>query len=122
MTTLVRSSHIAVNQNYAHLGKIVGSHPLSSLMALPSSHGQRYYRVRLSCVIHDDDDDDDADDDDDNDDDDDDDDDDEHYQEMVAGAELFSKQPFAGVESEDVIGVRPGVRTKSSVPENVQRI
>ena len=54
--------------------------------------------------------------------DDDDDDADEHYQEMVAGAELFSKQPFAGVESKDVIGIRAGVRTKSSVPEKFERI
>ena len=107
-----------VIQNHAHLGKIIGRHPLSSLMALPSSHSQRYDRVRLSCVIHDDDGDDDAD----IDDDDDDGDANEHYQEMVAGAELFSKQPFAGVESEDVIGVRPGVRTKSSVPEQFSKM
>ena len=119
-----------------HLGEVVGSHSLPSLVALTPCHSQRYDRVRLRFV---------AswfvivssvfalilyyvwsiknnlkskkkrkfvDNEGENDGDG-----DELYQEVIAGAELFCEEPFTGVESEYVVRISARVRSKTSVPE-----
>ena len=90
------------HHHHDHLGEIVRSHPLPTLVALSPRHRQRYDRIRLLLNLFHPDTDAAK---------------DGNHQEMVARTQLFSEESFAGVKCEDVIWIQPRIRPKSRVPE-----